>query len=134
MEFSSQRKMRRKSMLELQLSEPTARSHHSAEAARNPAMSMMKAAVNQSSSVGMGKIMDHVGVTGRNRILGDGPKMTCLLLRVFGPFCLDFVTKAQLATADQRGFPEKQADLAAKGGSGAGKGVGKGIVIMSPTI
>jgi hypothetical protein len=27
-------------------------------------MSMMKAAVNQSSSVGMGKIMDHVGVTG----------------------------------------------------------------------
>ena len=51
-------------MLELQLSEPTARSHHSAEAARNPAMSMMKAAVNQSSSVGMGKIMDHVGVTG----------------------------------------------------------------------
>jgi len=39
-------------------------SPYSAEAARNPAMKLMKATANQSSSVGMAKIMAHVGVTG----------------------------------------------------------------------
>jgi len=63
-EFSSQPKMCRKSTLELRLFEPTARSFYSADAARNPAMSMMKAAANQSTSVGMAKIMAQARVTG----------------------------------------------------------------------
>jgi hypothetical protein len=53
--------MCRKSTLELRRLEPTARSPYSAEAARNPAMSVMKAAANQSSS---GEWEDHGSSTG----------------------------------------------------------------------
>jgi hypothetical protein len=55
--ISPETHLRRKSTLEV--FGPTARWPYSAEAARNPAMSMMRAAANQRRSVGMAKIMGH---------------------------------------------------------------------------
>ena len=59
-------------------------SPHSAEAARNPAISIMKATANQSSSVGMAKIMAHVGGYGvGTRVLGTSG---CALQQTFSDF------------------------------------------------